>query len=94
MKINNSTPLSRMQQPDQTKVGGKPEQPGTDKTQSSPSAIAHLSQAINDSSQDIDSLRVNELKDAIRDGRLEIRADKIADSLIESVKDLIASQPE
>lgn len=94
MKINNSTPLNRIQQPDQNKVGGKPEQAGADKAQAGPSAIAQLSQPINDTSQDVDSLRVNELKDAIRDGRLEIRPDKIADSLIESVKDLIASQPQ
>ena len=44
---------------------------------------------ISDASQDIDMARVNEIRDAISQGKLEIRSDKIADGLIASVRDLL-----
>lgn len=46
-----------------------------------------LSQTSIDESQDIDSARVEEIRDAIRDGRLEMSADRIADGLIANLKD-------
>ncbi|MGL6159421.1 flagellar biosynthesis anti-sigma factor FlgM [Microbulbifer sp.] len=39
-----------------------------------------------DSSRDIDLARVQEIRQAIAEGRLEIRADRIADGLIDSVR--------
>ena len=36
--------------------------------------------------------RVAELREAIRDGKLDINVDKIADGLIASVQDLLKSQ--
>lgn len=54
-----------------------------------PAAVTHFSPALENTSQDIDMARVNELKEAIRDGRLNIRADQIADSLIDSVRELL-----
>ncbi|MGQ4880167.1 flagellar biosynthesis anti-sigma factor FlgM [Billgrantia sp. LNSP4103-1] len=86
MKINSQNPLSRPTQTTpreetQPVKGATPsgqQQPG-------PSAATHLSQKATDASRDIDTARVEEIREAIRDGRLEIRADRIADSLIESL---------
>jgi negative regulator of flagellin synthesis FlgM len=40
-----------------------------------------------DESHDIDSAKVESIRDAIRDGRLEIRADRIADGLIANLRE-------
>lgn len=47
-----------------------------------------LSQSNIDESQDIDTVKVEEIRDAIREGRLEMRADRIADGLIANLKNL------
>lgn len=54
-----------------------------------PAAVTHLSSTTGDSSKDIDSVRVAEIRQAISEGRLEFRADLIADKLIASVQDLL-----
>ena len=54
--------------------------------------VSDLSQSGNDGSQDIDQARVDELRQAIAEGRLEIRADRIADGLIASVQDLLGGE--
>jgi len=90
VKVDNHHPLPR---PGQTEPLNEPRKAqGTDPTHTQddgPSATTHLSQAATDVSQDIDTARVEELRDAIREGRLDVRADRIADGLIESVKDLL-----
>ena len=52
-----------------------------------PSEATQRSQSSIDSSQDIDMAKVQEIRDAIREGRLEVRADRIADGLIANLKD-------
>ncbi|MES1948642.1 Anti-sigma-28 factor [Salinisphaera sp. C84B14] len=47
---------------------------------------------ISDASQDIDMARVNEIRDAISQGKLEIRSDKIADGLIASAQALVSGK--
>lgn len=87
MKIDNINPLLRSNQAhqhdDTQKVSGakSPEQGST--TQES----TQLSQSRIDDSQDIDLAKVEEIRDAIREGRLEIRADRIADGLIANLKE-------
>ncbi|WP_249979042.1 flagellar biosynthesis anti-sigma factor FlgM [Vreelandella olivaria] len=86
MKIDNINPLLRSNQAhqhdDTQKVSGaKPPEPGS--TQES----TQLSQSRVDDSQDIDMAKVEEIRDAIREGRLEIRAERIADSLIANLKE-------
>ncbi|WP_447956854.1 flagellar biosynthesis anti-sigma factor FlgM [Vreelandella sp. EE7] len=82
MKIDNLNPLLRTNQPQQRddtqKVGGAQSSPEGSTTRES----TRLSQMHMDDSQDIDMTRVEELREAIRDGSLEVRADRIADSLI------------
>lgn len=93
MKIDNQHPLPRPSQTeprdDTRKIqgAGRPHQ-----QDDGPSATTHLSQAATDASQDIDTVRVEELREAIREGRLDMRADRIADGLIASVKDLLDSK--
>lgn len=53
-----------------------------------PSSVTHLSSANRKSdSQDIDPARVAELREAIREGRFAINAERIADGLIDSVRE-------
>lgn len=94
MKIDNTTSLSPLQQTDKGKAGSRPQQADATKANATPGTVTHLSHAALDGSQDIDTLRVEELQAAIREGRLEINADKIADKLIASVQDLLANKPE
>ena len=56
------------------------------------STETRLSQGATDTAQDIDSARVEELKGAIREGRLDIRTDRIADGLIDSVQDVLKGE--
>ncbi|AMD00940.1 flagellar biosynthesis anti-sigma factor FlgM [Halomonas chromatireducens] len=87
MKINSQNPLTR---PTPT-TPREEAQPVKSTSQSSqqdagPAATTHLRQNAADSSRDIDTVRVEEIREAIREGRLEIRADRIADGLIESLQ--------
>lgn len=40
----------------------------------------------------VDSARVEEIKQAISEGRFKVNADKVADSLIESVRQMLGAQ--
>ncbi len=90
MKIDNISPLTQPGSVNQGKGGDKiaTEAP---KQSSAASAgeVAHLRQPTADSGQDIDTARVDDIRQAISEGRLEIRADKIADGLLASVRDLL-----
>ncbi|GAB2798492.1 hypothetical protein GCM10027040_26500 [Halomonas shantousis] len=56
----------------------------------SSATVTTLSKAASgDNAQDIDTARVAEIRQAISEGRLDIRSDKIADGLIQSVRDLL-----
>lgn len=93
MKIDKTPPLPRFNG-EAPKVAGRPAGPdaAADSAAASPAAVTHLNQSISDSSQDIDAVRVAELKEAIRDGRLQINADIIADKLIASAQALIQDE--
>lgn len=86
VKINTQNPLTRPT-PTTPREETQPVKGPTPSGQQDPgpSAATHLSQKATDASRDIDMTRVEEIRDAIREGRLEIRADRIADSLIESL---------
>lgn len=83
------------QQPDQTGPAGagksRPGAPagGADRPDGGPAAVTHLSQAGSHAAGDIDAARVEELRQAIAEGRLEIRTDRIADALLADVQALL-----
>jgi len=88
VKIDNvNNPLLRsnpaLQREDNQKVGSSPS--------ATPDAEAKGSTQLStqgaDETYDIDSAKVEEIRDAIRDGRLEIRADRIADGLIDNLRE-------
>lgn len=86
MKINNSTPPEQLRPVDRARVNA------TDKTAQAknPSQLGSTAQLQQTSgSQDIDSARVNEIKEAIREGRLDIRTDRISQGLIDSVRSML-----
>ncbi|SDK91335.1 anti-sigma-28 factor, FlgM family [Modicisalibacter muralis] len=88
MKIDSSHPLHRATQGEVNKAAQPAK--GESVTQSTnPAAITHLSDSARDDSQDIDAARVAEIRQAISEGRLDIRAERIADGLIDSVRDLL-----
>ncbi|MFC3392386.1 flagellar biosynthesis anti-sigma factor FlgM [Aidingimonas halophila] len=93
MKIDSTQPLTRPDQQQGSDKAQKSHGKGETADVSSPAAVTHLGQHSGDTSQDIDSARVEEIRQAISEGRLEIRADKIADGLIESVRDILDPSP-
>ncbi|WP_163559802.1 flagellar biosynthesis anti-sigma factor FlgM [Halomonas sp. NO4] len=87
MKINSQNPLARPTSTaprEETQPAKGPER--TQQSDAGPAAQTHLRQAAIDTSHDIDTARVEEIREAIREGRLEIRADRIADALIDSLQ--------
>ncbi|AMX03193.1 flagellar biosynthesis anti-sigma factor FlgM [Microbulbifer thermotolerans] len=88
MKIDNIAQLTAAKAPHE---GGRNETAPAPKTEAAEASadVSRLRQASADNSQDIDTVRVEELRQAIAEGRLEIRADKIADGLIQSLRELV-----
>lgn len=88
MKIDSNSTLTRTARPEMQPSGVSGKE-GTEGAQKIDGASARwVPSSAQDGSQDIDMARVDELRDAIREGRFEIRADRIADSLIESAREL------
>lgn len=92
MKIDSSQPLHHFSQSEAIRKA-QPTQESTPAKPSTPAAIAHLSDAAQDASQDIDTARVAEIRQAISEGRLDIRPERIADGLLDSVRDLLNDSP-
>lgn len=90
MKIDKTPSLPRFNG-ETPRTAGRPAGPdgAAGSAATSPAAVTHLSQSISDTSQDIDATRVAELKEAIREGRLQINAEVIADKLIASAQALV-----
>ncbi|MEA3639786.1 MAG: flagellar biosynthesis anti-sigma factor FlgM [Lamprobacter sp.] len=88
MKIDSHHPLFRASQPAQepsAKVQG-PVRVDAGKT-TDPAVQTHLHREAAATDQDINLAAVEAIRDAIREGRLEIRADRIAEGLIASMLD-------
>lgn len=54
--------------------------------------LSSASAALNTQTADVDALRVQEIRQAIAEGRFEINASAIADRLINSARELIGSR--
>ena len=95
LKISNLHPPTQTTQSEQGDATQRTRR-GDDSAQaSSPASITTLSQSNEtDTSQDIDVGRVAEIRQAISDGQLELDTGKIADGLIDSVRDLLGDTAE
>ena len=95
LKISNLHPPTQTTQSEQGDAAQRTRR-GDDTAQaSSPASITTLSQSNEaDTSQDIDVGRVAEIRQAISDGQLELDTGKIADGLIDSVRDLLGDTAE
>ncbi|SFH45434.1 flagellar biosynthesis anti-sigma factor FlgM [Modicisalibacter xianhensis] len=91
MKIDSSQPLNPIAQGE---TGKKPQADAAEsvKSKTQPATVTHLSDSAKDASQDVDAARVAEIRQAISEGRLDIRAERIADGLIDSVRDLLGDK--
>ena len=87
MKIDNINPLLRSNQAQQRDDVQKTNEAKPLEAGSATRESTQLSQSSVDSSQDVDTAKVQEIHDAIREGRLEIRADRIADGLIANLNE-------
>lgn len=54
--------------------------------------LAQLEQTLNNSPV-VDSAKVSEIQQAISEGRFKVNPEKVADGLIESVRQMLAAQP-
>ncbi len=91
MKIDSPQLPPRPTALDSKEAAGRVQRAAAPAQGSAPSTVSHLSAAASkDASQDVDSARVDEIRQAIRDGRLQINAERIADGLIASVREQLA----
>ncbi|WP_417657395.1 flagellar biosynthesis anti-sigma factor FlgM [Pseudidiomarina aestuarii] len=86
VKVNGFQPLPGTNQTESNR-SAKTGAPSTESSQSASSAdvVTHFSQLPQDQSQDIDTAKVDSIRQAIRDGQLTMRADQIAESLLQSL---------
>ncbi|GAB3469184.1 flagellar biosynthesis anti-sigma factor FlgM [Azotobacter salinestris] len=90
MKIDNAASPGAARPADNREAGLRIRRGDAPTQTESPAAIAHIGQPIEtDATQDIDMARVMEIRQAIGEGRLQIRPERIAEGLIESVRELL-----
>lgn len=89
MKIDNVTHLTPAKAPRESSRSATTATADSSGTLEASADISRLRRSVTDNSQDIDAARVEELRRAISEGRLEIRADKIAKGLIDSLRELL-----
>lgn len=86
MKINNTRPPIPIHGGGQNGPTSRASEATTKSGAGSSSSLGQMNAALLDTKHDIDSLRVNEVRQAIIDGKLEIDAGKIAQGLLENLK--------
>lgn len=67
----------------------KPKKAESHSSASGPSVITNLNKGLGPDSDEIDMVKVNEIKLAISEGRLKIDVDKIASALIKSSREFM-----
>ncbi len=98
MKVNGFQPPNSVSQTEQNRSSQATRNTSAaDKSKASGApgdVVTHFSQLPQDASQDIDMARVEELRQAIRDGRLSMNTENIADSLLRSMNDGLTGEAE
>ena len=92
MKINNATPPDGLRQVERNNKVAAPTRAAQTEQSKQQAPTSGLQTASVSDSQDIDMARVNEIREAIKDGRLEIHSDKISESLIHSIRSMLDDQ--
>ncbi|MGM8930858.1 flagellar biosynthesis anti-sigma factor FlgM [Salinicola sp. MH3R3-1] len=91
MKIDQTHPLTRPAQNEATEQRkGAETVEGAHTAAGSRTTLSQIATA--DDSSDIDTARVNEIRQAISEGRLELDTGKIADGLVKSVRDMLGER--
>lgn len=95
MKVNNSLNVGGLpiSEPKGRSVKGQPASKADASVESSSlsSRLAEIQSSLSNVPV-VDSARVEEIKQAISEGRFKVNADKVADSLIESVRQMLGAQ--
>lgn len=90
MKIDSSLPGAGRTQVDGKGSGLRVRRNEAADSPPATASVTHLNQSSEtDSTQDIDMARVAEIRQAISEGRLQLRPERIADGLIKSAQDLL-----
>ena len=89
MKIDSHHPLFPVSQPAQDSTPKVQGPTRGDSGKADPAVLTHFHREAAETDQDIDVANVAAIREAIRDGKLDIRPERIADSLIASVQDLL-----
>jgi len=87
VKVNGFQSLNNLTQTESSRSQATTKKADTAAPAAHADVVTHLSSAAQDASQDIDMARVEELRQAIRDGSLSMNADKIAEGLLKSLTD-------
>ncbi len=91
LKIDQTQPLTRPTQNEAAEQRKSAESLGAAKTTAgSRTTLSQIPRG--DESGDIDTARVNDIRQAISEGRLELDTSKIADGLIQSVRHMLGEQ--
>ncbi|HMV52134.1 MAG TPA: flagellar biosynthesis anti-sigma factor FlgM [Rhodocyclaceae bacterium] len=95
MKIDNSVNVGGLpiSEPKGRSVKGQPasKQDASVESSSLSSRLAEIQSSLSNVPV-VDSAKVEEIKQAISEGRFKVNAEKVADSLIESVRQMLGSQ--
>lgn len=90
VKISNLHPPTQAAQTEQSDAAQRTPRGGDAAQTNAPASTTTLSQSNEaDTSQDIDTARVDEIRQAISEGQMELDTGKIADGLIDSVRDML-----
>lgn len=88
LKIDQTHPLTRPTQSESAEQ--KKNATPVEESRTAVGSKTTLSQlSTQDDSSDIDTARVNDIRQAISEGRLELDTSKIADGLVQSVRDIL-----
>lgn len=94
LKIDNVSHLSPPNAVTQSKNSDKTGAARETSTAGGAPSTTQLNPATTDGSRDIDHARVDEIRQAIAEGRLDIHAERIAEGLIASVRDWLEQAPQ
>jgi negative regulator of flagellin synthesis FlgM len=92
LKIDNNSPSRHLESVGSRQSAKTSATSSTAAPAAGPGSVTHLSLAAQDQSLDIDQARVDEIRQAIREGKLSLDSGKIADGLLASIQAQLAQE--